>query len=92
MRCLHVRNVNDCNITVEYIVCSMLLQLYLLKKHLKLSSNDKALSANLLGTGLSHAFLKAMVCLLGKMLFLSYYAPYFCQCVIHKCFVCCDCL
>ena len=43
------------------------LQLYLLKKNLKVSSSDKSLSASLLGNGLSHAFLAAMVCLLGKL-------------------------
>ena len=49
-------------------VTLLLLQLYLLKKYLKMSSSGKPLSANLLGSGLSHAFLKAMVCLLGKFL------------------------
>jgi len=56
------------------MVCYLLLlQLYLLKKYLKVSSSDKPLSANLLGTGLSHAFLKAMVCLLGELTFLSHH-------------------
>jgi len=50
----------------ESVVELLLLQLYLLKKNLKISSSDKSLSTILLGNGLSHAFLKAMVCLLGK--------------------------
>jgi len=58
------------------VCCLLLLQLYLLKKYLKVSSSDKPLSANLLGTGLSHAFLKAMVCLLGKFFFLSHHVAY----------------
>jgi len=58
--------------TCKCLIFLLLLQLSLLKKHLKVSSSDKALSANLLGTGLSHAFLKAMVCLLGKSVFLSH--------------------
>jgi len=49
------------------VVLLLLLQLYLLKKNLKVSSSGKPLSINLLGNGLSHAFLKAMVCLLGKL-------------------------
>jgi len=43
-----------------------MLQLYLLRKNLKVSSNDRSLSVTLLGSGLSQAFLNAMVCLLGK--------------------------
>jgi len=55
-------------IVVVVVSCVlMLLQLYLLKKYLRMSSsNDKLLSANLLGSGISRAFLKAMVCILGK--------------------------
>ena len=45
------------------------LQIYLFKKHLKLSSSDKLLNAHLLGDGLAQAFLKVMVCLLGKNIF-----------------------
>jgi len=47
------------------------LQLYLLKKNLKVSSSDRTLSSVLLGDGLAHAFLNVMVCLLSTLLPLS---------------------
>jgi len=62
----NVSTVRKWLIRIAHKECVVLLQLHLLKKNLKLSSSDKSLSASLLGTGLSYAFLSAMVCLLGK--------------------------